>query len=64
MGWLGGGAGWFRMMGNVLDFSRPVRIDGQTTHKGGSGAIRMSPDALADRHHEIPRDREVVLVCT
>jgi membrane protein DedA with SNARE-associated domain len=28
------------------------------------GAIRMSPEALADRHHEIPRDREVVLLCT
>jgi membrane protein DedA with SNARE-associated domain len=28
------------------------------------GAIRMSPDALSERHHEIPRDREVVLVCT
>ena len=28
------------------------------------GAIRMTPDALAERHHEIPRDREVVLVCT
>lgn len=28
------------------------------------GAIRMSPDELAERHHEIPRDREVVLVCT
>jgi len=28
------------------------------------GAIRISPDVLADRHHEIPRDREVVLVCT
>jgi hypothetical protein len=28
------------------------------------GAIRMSPDAIAERHHEIPRDREVVLVCT
>lgn len=28
------------------------------------GAIRMSPDTIAERHHEIPRDREVVLVCT
>ena len=25
---------------------------------------RFSPDALADRNHEIPRDRDVVLYCT
>ncbi len=28
------------------------------------GALHFSPDALAARHHEIPRDREVVLYCT
>ncbi|MGO8756963.1 MAG: VTT domain-containing protein [Terracidiphilus sp.] len=28
------------------------------------GALHLSPDALTKRHHEIPRDREVVLYCT
>jgi rhodanese-related sulfurtransferase len=28
------------------------------------GALHLSPDALAARVHEIPRDREVVLYCT
>lgn len=28
------------------------------------GAVRLSPDELATRHHEIPRDRDVVLYCT
>ena len=28
------------------------------------GALHFSPDALASRHHEIPRDRDVVLFCT
>ena len=28
------------------------------------GAIHFSPKALAERHHEIPRDRDVVLFCS
>jgi membrane protein DedA with SNARE-associated domain/rhodanese-related sulfurtransferase len=28
------------------------------------GALLFSPDSLAARHHEIPRDRDVVLFCT
>jgi membrane protein DedA with SNARE-associated domain/rhodanese-related sulfurtransferase len=28
------------------------------------GAVHFSPDALTNRHHEIPRDRDVVLYCT
>lgn len=28
------------------------------------GALHLSPDALAARHEEIPRDRDVVLYCT
>ena len=28
------------------------------------GAVHISPDALTARHHEIPRDRDVVLYCT
>ncbi len=28
------------------------------------GAIRISPEELAARHHEIPRDREVIVYCT
>ncbi len=29
-----------------------------------SGAVHFSPDSLTTRHHEIPRDRDVVLFCT
>jgi len=28
------------------------------------GALHLSPDTLADRYQEIPRDRDVVLYCT
>ncbi|MDR3773663.1 MAG: VTT domain-containing protein [Terracidiphilus sp.] len=28
------------------------------------GALLFSPDSLAHRHHEIPRDRDIVLFCT
>jgi len=28
------------------------------------GAVHFSPDAITSRHHEIPRDRDVVLFCT
>ena len=28
------------------------------------GALHFSPEALAQRHNEIPRDRDVVLFCT
>ncbi len=28
------------------------------------GALHFSPEALTQRHHEIPRDRDVVLYCT
>jgi rhodanese-related sulfurtransferase len=28
------------------------------------GAFHFSPDALAERHLEIPRDRDIVLFCT
>lgn len=28
------------------------------------GAIRLTPDELTTRHHEIPRDREIILYCT
>jgi rhodanese-related sulfurtransferase len=28
------------------------------------GAILFSPDSLAERHHEIPRDRDIVLFCS
>lgn len=29
-----------------------------------SGAVLFSPDSLTTRHHEIPRDRDVVLFCS
>ncbi|GEM_PF-6669690 len=28
-----------------------------------AGALRMSPEELAHRHPEIPRDREIILYC-
>jgi rhodanese-related sulfurtransferase len=29
-----------------------------------SGALHFSPETLAERHHEIPRDRDIVLFCS
>jgi rhodanese-related sulfurtransferase len=28
------------------------------------GAVRMSPEEIERRHHEIPRDRDIVLYCS
>jgi rhodanese-related sulfurtransferase len=28
------------------------------------GALHFSPETLAERHHEVPRDRDIVLFCT
>ena len=28
------------------------------------GAVRIPTEGLAERHHEIPRDRDIVLVCS
>jgi len=28
------------------------------------GALRIAPEELEGRHHEIPRDREIVLYCS
>jgi membrane protein DedA with SNARE-associated domain len=46
----------------VVDLRHSLEAEGDP--ESVPGAIRMSPEALAERHHEIPRDREVVLVCT
>jgi rhodanese-related sulfurtransferase len=29
-----------------------------------AGALRLSPDELAEKHDQIPRDRDVILYCT
>jgi membrane protein DedA with SNARE-associated domain/rhodanese-related sulfurtransferase len=46
----------------IIDLRHPLEIlpDPYTL----PGAVHFSPDALATRHSEIPRDRDVVLFCT
>jgi membrane protein DedA with SNARE-associated domain/rhodanese-related sulfurtransferase len=46
----------------IIDLRHPLEIlpDPYTL----PGAVHFSPDALATRHGEIPRDRDVVLFCT
>ena len=36
----------------------------QLEPQGLPGALRLSAEELKERHHEIPRDRDVVLYCT
>jgi rhodanese-related sulfurtransferase len=40
------------------------RIDFEAEPTIIPGALHMAIDELDDRHHEIPRDREIVLYCT
>jgi rhodanese-related sulfurtransferase len=45
-----------------VDLRHPVelRIDGMKV----AGALQMTPDEVARRHQEIPRDRDLVLYCS
>ena len=46
----------------VIDLRHPV--DFQAVGEKLPGAIHLPPEQLDHRHHEIPRDRDVVLYCT
>lgn len=46
----------------VVDLRNAMERDEDTA--AVPGAIVLSPDELDERHHEIPRDRDVVLYCT
>lgn len=52
-----------------LDAGAPVVIVDLRSHVDPNepaipGALRISPADLAERHHEIPRDRDIVLFCS
>jgi len=46
----------------VVDLRNALERDGDAAAL--PGAIVLSPDELDERHHEIPRDRDVVVYCT
>ena len=46
----------------IVDLRHP--LDFQTEPRMLPGAIRLAPEELEQRHHEIPRDRDVILYCT
>jgi len=46
----------------IVDLRHPLEL--MTDPFVLPGALHLSPDALTDRVHEIPRDRDVILYCT
>lgn len=46
----------------IVDLRHPLDLDSEPHHI--PGALHLSPDELDARHHEIPRDRDIVLYCT
>jgi membrane protein DedA with SNARE-associated domain len=46
----------------IVDLRHP--LDFLTDPRVIPGAIRMTPEEVAARHEEIPRDREIILYCT
>jgi len=57
---------WARMAAGesmtIVDLRHP--LDFEADPELVPGAIRMSPDEVSQRHHEIPRDQEMILYCT
>lgn len=45
----------------IIDLRQPLEFEQTGTLPG---ALRMQPSELAERHHELPRDREIVLYCS
>ena len=39
-------------------------LDVQAVPYAIPGALRLAPDEVSQRHHEIPRDRDIILYCT
>lgn len=46
----------------IVDLRHPLAVEAAPYRI--PGAIRLSPDEMDHRHHEIPRDRDIVLYCT
>ena len=46
----------------VVDLRNQLAMEGEPMRI--PGAIRFTPEELEQRHHEIPRDQDVVLYCT
>jgi rhodanese-related sulfurtransferase len=46
----------------IVDLRQPLDIE--TVPYVIPGALRMAMEDLGERHHEIPRDREVILYCS
>ncbi len=46
----------------IVDLRHPLDVEAEPHHI--PGALHLSPDDLDARHHEIPRDRDIVLYCT
>ena len=46
----------------VVDLRHSIELEGNGVTL--PGALHLLPEELDDRHHEIPRDRDVVLYCT
>lgn len=46
----------------IIDLRHP--LDFETAPLVLPGAVRLAPEEVAHRHHEIPRDRDIVLYCT
>jgi len=46
----------------IVDLRHSVEFEAEP--ESIPGAIKLSPEELEHRHHEIPRDRDVVLYCT
>jgi rhodanese-related sulfurtransferase len=46
----------------IVDLRHPVEFEADPYSI--VGALRMSPEELAEKHDQIPRDRDVILYCT
>ena len=46
----------------VLDLRH--ELDLEAFPAGIPGALRMAPEEIFDRHHELPREREIITYCS
>lgn len=49
---------------DVMVFDLRQQLDFQAIPSGIPGAIRIAVEELEERHHEIPRDRDIILYCS
>jgi rhodanese-related sulfurtransferase len=55
---------WDKLQAGENVFIIDVRSSLEDEDSGIPGALRISTEELAERHLEIPRDRDIVLFCT